>query len=144
VAVKDAGPDVAPYTSPGIRCGTDQAGAGVYCPTASEMCCARRDNGDVELACVSTKKPDETCGGARVQIRCDDQTDCPTGQVCCGAYQPLTGYRGVACATSCNDGDVPGFLGVRFCDAKAPVDECAAIGLACTPSKGLDGLSICN
>jgi hypothetical protein len=115
----------------------------MYCSTANQICCGRREGGDWEFACVSSTNPFQACGGG-AQIRCDDRTDCAAGQVCCGAFDSNSGYRGVQCASSCNNSPIPGFQPVRFCDAKAPTDECAEIGKTCTPSGSLDGFSVCK
>jgi hypothetical protein len=83
------------------------------------------------------------CAGGQ-QIRCDDRTDCPAGQVCCGAFDQNQGYRGVQCATSCTNSPIPGLSPVRFCDGDAPTDECAEIGKKCTASGSLPGFHVCK
>ena len=77
-------------------------------------------------------------------IKCDDRSDCPSGQVCCGAFDQNQGYRSVQCATSCTNSPIPGTTAVRFCDPDAPVDECASIGKTCTASGSLQGYSVCK
>lgn len=128
--------------SPGILCG-EAAGANVYCPTATKICCAKRQDGDFNFQCVSNINPFQACG-VGTQIKCDDRSDCPAGQVCCGAFDQNSGYRGVQCATSCNNSPIPGLQPVRFCDPNAPIDECADVGKACEASGTLDGFSVCK
>jgi hypothetical protein len=76
-------------------------------------------------------------------IHCDDRTDCPGSQVCCGAFDKNSGYRQVECANDCNS-TPPGTSGVRLCDPSAPTDECAAIGGSCQPSGSLPGYHVCK
>jgi hypothetical protein len=77
-------------------------------------------------------------------LRCNDQSDCASGQVCCGAFDQNFGYRSASCATSCTSSSIPGTTPVRFCDPDAPVDECTSIGKSCTSSSSLPGFSICK
>lgn len=133
----DAGPPK--WKSPGIFCGTNDAGD-VYCPTATDLCCAHpRRDGD-QFQCVASGATSCATG---VSIHCDDRTDCPSGQVCCATFDPNFGYRSVQCQTQCTT-NIPNTTSVRFCDPNAPVDECAAIGRTCTPSGSLDGFSYCS
>jgi hypothetical protein len=44
----------------------------------------------------------------------------------------------------CNGSPIPNTTTVRFCDPKAPTDECAEIGKACTVSGSLDGFHVCK
>lgn len=129
------------WKSPGIFCGEDPAGADVYCPTASQICCAQGDPGNRSFECVAGGIAACAVGTA---IRCDDRTDCPSGQVCCGFFSQNAGYRGVACQTSCNSSPIPNTTTVRFCDPNAPHDECAEIGKVCTPSGSLSGYDVCK
>ena len=127
--------------SPGIFCGEDGAGNGKYCPTAG-FCCARRNDGNLSFECLNGNPLGQCIGGSAV--RCDDRSDCPGTQVCCGSFDQNLGYRGIQCASNCNSSPIPGFQAVRFCDANAPTDECASIGKTCTPSGSLDGFSVCK
>ncbi len=74
-------------------------------------------------------------------LRCDDQTDCPTGKVCCAAFEQGSGYRYATCAAACVQ--IPNFTAVRFCDLANPVDECASIGKTCKASQSLAGYAAC-
>ncbi|MDB4933762.1 MAG: hypothetical protein JWP87_734 [Labilithrix sp.] len=110
------------------------------------MCCRQGfggDPGDGSFECVSSGNPLQSCQGGQ-QIKCDDRTDCPTGQVCCGAFDSNQGYRSVQCAPSCNNSPIPGLQPVRFCDPNAPVDECAEIMKTCTASGSLPGFHVCK
>lgn len=78
-----------------------------------------------------------------IAIKCDDQTDCPTGQLCCGTFDESSGYRSVQCQTQCST-TTPDTISVRFCDPDAPVDECQSSGHTCQPSDSLSGYSICR
>ncbi len=100
------------------------------------FCCARFDGGDPTFEC-------RTSGCQRgAVLRCDDQSDCANGQVCCGAFDQEVGYRYSTCAPTCQQ--IPGFTPVRFCDPAAPTDECASIGKTCQPSTGLPGYAYCR
>jgi hypothetical protein len=82
-----------------------------------------------------------SCVG-KTTIACDDRTDCPAGQVCCGTLEDNSGYTSVSCATTCNS--IPGLRAVRFCDPSAALDECAALGKYCGPSQSLPGFNVCR
>ena len=140
--------DAAPaWTSPGIYCSDDTAGNPVYCATTTSQCCARWASGGGDgpnnrtFECVNNSIG--SCVGGQ-PIKCDDQSDCPSGQVCCGSFDQNQGYRAVQCATSCTNSLIPGTTAVRFCDPDAPVDECASIGKTCTASGSLHGYYVCK
>ena len=81
------------------------------------------------------------CQGG-LAIKCNDQTDCPTGNVCCGMFEENSGYKSVSCQAACvNAGTLKG---VRLCDPDAPTDECKAIGKTCQWSGSLPGYSVCK
>jgi hypothetical protein len=81
------------------------------------------------------------CQGG-LAIKCDDQTDCPTGNVCCGMFDENFGYKSVSCSLACvNAGSIKA---VRFCDQDATTDECTAIGKTCQWSGSLPGYSVCK
>ena len=68
------------------------------------LCCARYTSGgdgpsNRTFECVANGAA--ACVGGQ-KIACDDRTDCPSGQVCCGAFDNNQGYRAVQCAASCN------------------------------------------
>jgi hypothetical protein len=79
-----------------------------------------------------------------LSIPCDDKTDCPGGQVCCGSFDQNTGYKSVSCQSSCGPGPIPGTTGVRLCDPSNPIDECASIGASCQASGSLHGYYVCK
>jgi len=135
----DAGP---PWKSPGVTCGVTGSGAKAYC-TGNKLCCVTLDeNVEWEFACVSASSA-SACQDGR-KMRCDDRTDCPQGQVCCATFEQGFGYRSSQCQASCASTPPPGTSFVRFCDPKAPVDECVALGKACKASQSLDGYSYCQ
>jgi hypothetical protein len=72
------------------------------------------------------------------------RTDCPAGQVCCGAFDTQAGYQRTQCQATCNDSPVPGLAPVRFCDGNAPIDECVEIGKKCGASASLPGFHVCK
>ena len=78
-----------------------------------------------------------------LEIRCDDSTDCPAGQVCCGTFSQTAGYSAIECKTSCT-GSGGNTQAVRFCDPANPVDECSSIGLRCQASASLPGYHVCK
>ena len=122
-------------------CGADPGGGSVYCTPSSSFCCARQNN-DPAFECLNGGTFGQCVGG--LTIKCDDRTDCPGSQVCCGTFDQATGYRNVQCQPDCNGSPIPGQSTVRFCAANAPTDECAAIGKACLPSGSLPGFHICK
>ena len=124
--------------SKSVWCGEDQAGDDVHCGEG-QICCAKQWNYGPKLECAAAGYG--SCTGG-LTIGCDDQTDCPSGQVCCGSFVEGTGYTSVKCASSCNS--VPGVRAVRFCDRTAAADECDAIGKNCESSQGLPGYGICK
>jgi hypothetical protein len=75
-------------------------------------------------------------------IRCDDQSDCAPGNICCALYQSGYGYRYSMCAASCSA--PAGYSGVQLCDPKAPVDECVKNGRTCQESQSLPGFHYCE
>ena len=118
----------------------------MYCATASNICCAHSGgpgSGGKTFACVTNANPLQTCQDGQ-QIRCDDRSDCPSGQVCCGAFDQNQGYRAVVCALTCATSPIAGLSPVRFCDPNAPTDECAEIGKTCTASGSLLGFHVCK
>ncbi len=137
----DAGsPDAGPLTT-GIWCGEDNDGDDVFCATGT-ACCVKKYGGGPSHTC-SAGGAFGGCSNGGLPVRCDDQTDCPNGQVCCGTFSEATGYQSVQCATTCNSiGNT--IRAVRFCDPKAANDECAAIGKQCDWSQGLPGYGICK
>jgi hypothetical protein len=117
-------------------------GADIYCPTATQLCCEHNEsNGDKTYEC--TNRGIGACAGG-TSIMCDDRSDCPSGQVCCGTFDQQLGYRSVQCQASCGPSPIPNTTTVRFCDGKAPTDECASIGKTCTPSMSLFGYHVCQ
>ena len=137
VVVPDAGkPDVVqPYKDPGIQCGA------TYCTPAAQYCCNDKDlSQNPQWTCQATG----TIAGCvlGVKVSCDGKADCPSTQVCCGGLMNGA-YDEVSCKTTCS-GIVFGRNQIRFCDPKAPVDECKAIGLTCKPSGALKPYSVCQ
>lgn len=104
-----------PWVSAGIACGA------ATCTVGSSFCCDRGGS----ASCATTGGLLACVGGT--PVRCDDKTDCPTGQVCC-ASQDALGFATVQCQSQCK---APA---TRLCDPDAPSDECAAIGKTCSTS----------
>ena len=137
---KDAGKDSAPPPAPGASIYCGQTVPGTTCNAGSQICCGRWNGSNKpKFACEPTGLV--ACAGG-TDIACDDRTDCPAGQVCCGTLPDGSGYTSVGCKTTCNN--FPGVRAVRFCDPKAAVDECAAIGQFCGPSQSLPGYNVCR
>ena len=126
-------------TGAGIYCGTDTNNQAVYCNVKSEECCGSHQNGDPSLtfACIPNGG---SCQGT--PIHCDDQTDCPSMQVCCGQFQQNAGYVSVECKSTCPS--TGNMTGVRLCDPNAAVDECLSINKTCSESGSLTGFYRCN
>lgn len=81
------------------------------------------------------------CPGAS-KIACDDRTDCPSGQVCCGTFEETTGRGAAECRTNCKA--LPGLRAGILCDPFAAVDECATLNKVCAPSQTLPGYFVCK
>jgi len=126
-----------------VFCGTNDDGDAVHCTPNAQLCCSQRDDGARTFTCMTSNPTACTFPGSTA-IRCDDRTDCPANQVCCGAFSQQTGYRSVQCQATCDGTVVPGLTAVRFCSLKAAVDECAEIGRTCTPSGSLEGYGYCK
>lgn len=126
-----------PWKSPGIACSKNEAGVAQYCEAPAEVCCLTLENHtNVKAAC----KTDQACDGLDVQ--CDDETDCPNGQLCCGILA-RDGSRGVLCKPSCTTNQ-PDRLAFRMCDPLAPIDPCKAIGKTCKRGDGFSGYYVCE
>ena len=108
------------------------------CTAGSEICCGSWKSGKFGYSCEPTGLL--ACAGGTT-IACDDSSDCPSGQVCCGTLSSGSRYTSVQCKTTCNN--TPGVRAVRFCNPKAAVDECAALGKSCTASQSLPGYHVC-
>ncbi|MDF2691966.1 MAG: hypothetical protein K0S65_349 [Labilithrix sp.] len=135
---KDSGP---PPTTPAatIFCGSND-GTTTSCNAGTEVCCGSTIGwGEPSFECEPAGFV--ACAGA-MKIACDDRTDCPTGQVCCGTLEDNSGYTSVECKKTCTS--VPGLRAVRFCDPDATVDECAALGQQCENSQSLPGFHVCR
>ena len=135
---KDAGTDAASPKAATIYCG---GGPGAKkCTAGAEVCCG---------SWFGRGSPTYECEPAGLiacavgtSIACDDKTDCPNGQVCCGTLEENSGYTSVECRNKCNN--FGGLRAVRFCDPNAANDECAAIGMYCGPSQSLPGYYVCR
>ena len=145
------------------------AGEGLYCPFGAApdggsltLYCGA-DGGADNLCCVSgevgSSYPPSFCAKGSctftattgiTQIACEDPaTDCPSGNVCCGAatggkvisldpgctYDKLSDWAYTRCATSCGTNEA-GAVEFELCATNA---ECSG-GKTCTPfkAKGLD------
>lgn len=132
---EDAGSNAPPPPSgdDGISCGASP------CTAGSELCClSRKNGGKVDYRCEANAL--FACGSGTA-IACDDDSDCPSGQVCCGAL--LTNrYASVECKAACNDSFSS--RAVRFCDPNAATDVCAALGASCLASQTLPGYYVCT
>jgi hypothetical protein len=138
---KDAGADTS--TPPGggsVACPATGPGAKTSCTPGTEICCGPTTGwGDPKFRCEAASL---LACAAGMKIACDDSTDCPTGQVCCGSLRNNGGYTSVECKKTCEN--MPGLRAVRFCDPKAAVDECDALGQHCEPSQSLAGYHVCR
>lgn len=122
-----------PTGDPGISCGQ-----GTNCMAGTQACCATDLGKNTQFTCQGAN---ESCGG--LKLPCDDQADCQTG-VCCGTFDKNAGYTSVACKVACV-GAIGNVSYVHFCDPKAPQDECANLGRACTGSSAtLPGYHFCE
>lgn len=136
VIIDASKPDVAPpYKDPGIFCGQ------TFCTPSTQYCCNDKDfQQNPTYMCQATG----TIAGCvlGVQVKCDSKADCPSTQICCGGLMNGT-YDEVSCKPTCT-GIVLGRNQIRFCDPKAPVDECKAQAQTCKPSNALKGYSVCQ
>lgn len=113
----DTGADTKPPPSKLVHCGS----AAVTCAVGTQTCCSKVAGG---YSCSNTTAC--TCAAAgsciNLHLDCDDETDCPANQVCCGT---LTGDRyalqGATCTTR------PTCVGTTktpLCDLTDPVERC--------------------
>lgn len=138
----DAGASDAGPAKTGIWCGKDNDGDNVYCASGTVCCSKQYGPGGPSKTC-SGAGPFAGCPNNGIPIGCDDKSDCPSGQVCCGTFEENSGYHSVQCMPTCTAvGN--NFRAVRFCDPNAAVDECAAIGRKCGWSQSLVGYGICK
>ena len=137
--VDDAGVDAPPPPKDEgtIRCGVGPNATS--CTAGTQICCGQwAGRGNLKYSCEPAGLLACVAG---TTIACDDMTDCPSGQVCCGT-QDNSRYTKVECKTKCTS--FPGTRAVRFCDPDAAVDECAADGAYCGPSQTLPGYFVCR
>lgn len=132
----DAGP-----SDPGILCFTQyNPPIATYCKNGTDMCCIHQS----ASACILQSQASSCQTGTR--LSCDDSSSCDNGKVCCGSLNTFNGnayYSEVTCATTCAvSTQTPGLR--RFCNPKALVDECTAIGLTCKASNVLNGYYVCG
>ncbi len=119
-----------------IPCGS----RATQCAVSSEACCAKQGP-PAEYECKALGNGSNACGGA-LPVRCNDRSDCPANQVCCGMLDQDDGYTSVQCRLTCLGGN--NVTAVRFCDLTALNDECLAIGQQCMPSQRLPGFGVCQ
>ncbi len=121
-----------------IHCGSSGSGSTAACSAATEVCCAYFGNGPIDLACEPSG-PTACMDG--ITIACDDRSDCPANEVCCGTLEDNSGYSSVECRPTCVSS--PGVRAVRFCDPKAVPSECPS-GSVCGQSQSLPGFYVCK
>lgn len=133
----DSGGPVA--SDPGIFCGTDESTDPVYCPTATQFCCATgAELGSPSFACGTDKSTctDDALGG--LVIPCDDTLECG-GQFCCGTFDSTSStYSEIRCATTCK-----GTQARIFCDPANGNADCGGTG-SCEESGSLPGFHVCG
>jgi hypothetical protein len=135
----DGSPDKTPPAASTILCGpVGPGGAKKTCQAKTEVCCVGWGP-DAEFEC-------EAAGTlaclARTSIACDDGSDCPSGEVCCGWREDRTGYMKVECRATCKAG--PAMRAVQLCAPNTAQDECAPSGKQCVPSDVLPGYHVCR
>ena len=108
-----------------LRCGP-----GLAC-SALTICCATNTNNPT-YACTA----ESACTFGDTPVTCDNGSDCPSPDVCCGDKQATTStkYTHVSCAATCPYPDVV------FCDPTA--SKCVQ-GMTCQPSTILPGFYVC-
>jgi hypothetical protein len=132
-------PDKTPPAASTILCGPiGPGGAKKTCQAKTEVCCVGWGP-DAEFECEAASK---LACVARTSIACDDGSDCPSGEVCCGSREDHTGYMKVECRPTCKDS--PAMRAVQLCDPNAAQDECAPSGKECLPSDVLPGYHFCR
>jgi hypothetical protein len=126
---------------PSIFCGTGQPEC-----TSPSFCCATAEGTGtpppIAYACDSNTNQCTGPEGPGAVIRCAVTTDCPTGEVCCGA--DLNGvYSEVACtANACTGTTGTGATEIQFCDPNA--NDCPVLTPLCQASSVLTGFSVCR
>jgi hypothetical protein len=126
-----------PNAGPGIYCGQVLSKAH-YCEPTVDVCC---------LTPNIAAPPTYTCEGAGsascsgLAIPCDSNTECSSGNICCGTYALITStYTNVACSASCDLKQSQ----YQLCNPSAVPSECVTSGTTCQPSTALPGFSVCD
>ena len=88
----------------------------------------------VELGCVPNGDACEDGAPTpwRSPAECDEPTDCPDGNVCCGRLKTVgstTFYEEISCRSTCNDGD-----DVIICDPADDTSQSCPEGKVCKKS----------
>jgi hypothetical protein len=135
----DGSPDgsVKPPIAGYIPCG----GANKVCNAKTEACCIKQ-GAPPDLECKAFNGGGNACSGGSLSVKCNDRSDCPLGQVCCGLLDDNEGYLSVQCRLTCIGGN--NLTAVRFCDPRALTDECLNIGQQCVLSQRLPGFGVCK
>jgi hypothetical protein len=111
------------------------------CSVEEETCCsARSGDYDCKSDMTCTCVPIGSCTGA-LRLACDDETDCPSGQICCGLLtNDGWALKQSACASpaSCS---FPG--NVYLCDPTAERPGCADGG-GCNRMENYPGIGRCS
>lgn len=116
-----------------------QCGNNAPCAAGSQVCCASVKDTGSTYQCKPAAPT--ACPGA-IRVACDDRTDCPADQICCGMLVTGVGYNSIECKSNCTS--VPGVRAVHFCDPDAQVDECIDYGGTCIPSQSMPGYFVCG
>jgi hypothetical protein len=135
----DGSPDgsVKPPIAGYIPCGSSTNA----CNAKTQACCIKQGT-PPDLECKTLNGGGNACSGGALPARCNDRSDCPLGQVCCGMLDDNEGYLSVQCRLTCIGGN--NVTAVRFCELGALTDECFDIGKQCAPSQRLPGFGVCQ
>jgi hypothetical protein len=148
-------PSLHPGSGTNLYCPYGPGGTAIQCVTGSQLCCISGKVGatyppsDCEALSDAGCTVGQQADAGSAQIQCEDPTtDCPAGDVCCGApdtvapsagcsYDRLYGLEYTRCehATACQAGE--------FQVCATATGECPA-GKACTPFKATLDLGYCK
>ena len=133
-------------TNPPPNNGTIFCGDNPPCPTATDVCCVSLESGigtDQNPAYECKKAGLLPCLGTN-KFACDDTTDCPSGQICCGSFDQSGTHGSTECRTASQCKSQGSSRVGILCDPSAAPDQCSGFGMACEESVTLPGYYVCR
>lgn len=135
----DAGKDAGAPTGPVIHCG--QGSSSQLCSVNQEICCVSLDPNSSHIASYACEEDSSLACANGIPVECDDTSDCPAAQFCCGTLGSNSRYESVFCSPTCDS--ETNLTRVQFCDPKLSVSDCPT-GTLCVQSISMPGFSVCQ